>query len=137
MLNGLFVTHFFTTSTGGLSSSSDEYSSPIPNQQINPNHQFSPTNPYNRQRQANGMPQNPQYNPYPQYTNSISPIRGVAADPLGMDIFILDSYVVILFSDKWTSWGRIPGTQITPRDWIFWTTFYRNYRFWPLTTISE
>ena len=91
MLNGLFVTHFFTTSTGGLSSSSDEYSSPIPNQQINPNHQFSPTNPYNRQRQANGMPQNPQYNPYPQYTNSISPIRGVAADPLGMDIFILDS----------------------------------------------
>ena len=22
-----------------------------------------------------------------------------------MDIFILDSYVVILFSDKWTSWG--------------------------------
>ena len=88
VLNGLFVTHFFTTSTGGLSSSSDEYSSPIPNQQINPNHQFSPTNPYNRQRQVNGMPQNPQYNQYPQYTSSISPIRGVAADPLG-NLFIL------------------------------------------------
>ena len=88
ILNGLFVTHSFTTSTGGLSSSSDEYSSPIPNQQINPNHQFSPTNPYNRQRQANGMPQNPQYNQYPQYTSSISPIRGVAADPLG-NLFIL------------------------------------------------
>ena len=43
---------------------------------------------------------------------------------LVMDIFILDSYVVILFSDKWTSWGGILGTQITPRDWIFWTTFF-------------
>ena len=43
---------------------------------------------------------------------------------LDMDIFILDSYVVILFSDKWTSWGGgILGTQITPRDWIFWTFF--------------
>ena len=28
-----------------------------------------------------------------------------------MDIFILDSYVVILFSDKWTAWGGILGTQ--------------------------
>ena len=124
MLNGLFITHFFTTSTGGLSSSSDEYSSPIPNQQINPNHQFSPTNPYNRQRQANGMPQNPQYNPYPQYTNSISPIRGVAADPLGMDIFILDSYVVILFSDKWTSWGKYLGPKLCPGNGFFGPHFF-------------
>ena len=45
-----------------------------------------------------------------------------------MDIFILDSYVVILFSDKWTSWGGILGTQITPRDWIFWTTFFFNLK---------
>ena len=33
-----------------------------------------------------------------------------------MDIFILDSYVIILFSDKCTSWGGIIGTQIMPRD---------------------
>ena len=25
---------------------------------------------------------------------------------LVMDIFLLDSYVVILFSDKWISWGE-------------------------------
>ena len=41
-----------------------------------------------------------------------------------MDIFILDSYVVILFSDKWTSWGLFVGTQITPQDWIFWTIIF-------------
>ena len=42
----------------------------------------------------------------------------------GMDIFILDSYAVILLSDNWTSWGEILGTKITPLDWIFWTTFF-------------
>ena len=41
-----------------------------------------------------------------------------------MDIFILDSYVVILFSDKWTSWGLFVGTQITPQGWIFWTIIF-------------
>ena len=30
---------------------------------------------------------------------------------LVMDIFILDSYVVILFSDKWTSWGEYLGPK--------------------------
>jgi hypothetical protein len=44
--------------------------------------------------------------------------------PLGMDIFILDSYVVILFSNKWTSWELFVGTQITPQGWIFWTTIF-------------
>ena len=46
-----------------------------------------------------------------------------------MDIFIPDSYVVILFSDKWTTWGGgILGTQITPQGWIFWTIIFHNLK---------
>ena len=33
---------------------------------------------------------------------------------LTMDIFILDSYVVILFLDKWTAWGGILGPKLHP-----------------------
>ena len=47
---------------------------------------------------------------------------------LGMDLFILDSLVVILFFDKWPAWGWEFGTQITPRGWIFWyMIFYDRY----------
>ena len=78
-----------------------------------------------------------------------------------MDIFILDSYVVILFSEKWTAWGNTWDTNYTPgvdfldHDFlnlkdssqdlsnegcsnitIFWQ-ITKNYKFWPLTTISE
>ena len=45
-----------------------------------------------------------------------------------MDIFILDNYVVILFSDKWTSWVGILGTQITPGDWIFLNHIFFNLK---------
>ena len=43
-----------------------------------------------------------------------------------MDIFILDSSVVILF--PLDIMGGILGTQITPGDWNFWTTFFFNLK---------
>ena len=40
--------HHLEDKFGGLSSSSEEFSSPIPNQQMYPNHQFSPTPVFNQ-----------------------------------------------------------------------------------------
>ena len=34
---------------------------------------------------------------------------------------LLDSDLAPLFQFKWTSWGLLLGTKITPRGWIFWT----------------
>ena len=43
---------------------------------------------------------------------------------LVMDIFILDSYVVILFSDKWTSWGEYLGLKLCPVNGLFGPHFF-------------
>ena len=39
---------------------------------------------------------------------------------------LLDSDLAPLFQFKWTSWGLLLGTQITPRGWIFWTIFFQS-----------
>ena len=41
-----------------------------------------------------------------------------------MDIFILDSYVVILFADKWTSWGKYLGPKLRPGIGFFGPRFF-------------
>ena len=72
--------HYEETKNSGLSSSSDEFSSPVPNQ-INPNHQFSPTN------HLINNPNNPQRRYVGQMGQRVRG-SGVNSDPLG-NIFIL------------------------------------------------